>query len=84
MVRREAPAPRENGEYHRIALILGKRLRRLRTDRGLTQRAAAARIGVGPPVLRRLETGRANPSLAILVSIARAFGVPLNRLLRKK
>jgi transcriptional regulator with XRE-family HTH domain len=87
MVRREAPAPRKNGdygEYDRIAQVLAKRLRRLRTDRGLTQRAAAARIGVGPPVLRRLETGRANPSLAILVSIARAFGVPLNRLLRKK
>jgi transcriptional regulator with XRE-family HTH domain len=49
----------------------------------LTQRAAAARIGVGPPVVRRLETGRANPSLAILVSIARAFGIPLSRLLRK-
>jgi transcriptional regulator with XRE-family HTH domain len=84
MVRREAPSQRQNGEYQRIAVVLGKRLRRLRADRGLTQRAAAARIGVGPPVLRRLETGRANPSLAILVSIARAFGIPLSRLLRKK
>jgi transcriptional regulator with XRE-family HTH domain len=84
MVAREPPPQRnKKSEYDRIAQVLGKRLRRLRTRLGLTQRAAAARIGVGPPVVRRLETGRANPSLAILVSIAQAFGVPLSRLLRK-
>jgi len=67
-----------------IARVVGERLRRLRDDRGLTQREAAARIGVGPPVLRRLEQGATNPSLAVLVSAARAFGVPLARLLRSR
>jgi transcriptional regulator with XRE-family HTH domain len=54
-------------------------LRRLRDERGLTQRAAAERIGVGPLVLRRMECGSANPSLAVLVSAARAFDIPLYR-----
>jgi transcriptional regulator with XRE-family HTH domain len=71
-------------DLQRLAGVLGKRLRQLRDERGLTQRAAAPRIGVGPLVLRRLERGSANPSLAILVSAARAFGIPLVRLLRKK
>jgi DNA-binding XRE family transcriptional regulator len=73
-----------NSDLRCLAAVLGKRLRRLRAKLGLTQRAAAARIGVGPRVLRCLERGSANPSLAVLVSTARAFGVPLSRLLRNK
>jgi transcriptional regulator with XRE-family HTH domain len=73
----------KKADLQRLAGVLGKRLRELRNERGLTQRAAAARIGVGPLVLRKLERGSANPSLAVLVSAARAFGVPLGRLLRK-
>ena len=73
-----------NADLQRLAVTLGERLRRLRAERGLTQRAAAARIGIGPPVLRRLERGSANPSLAVLVSAARAFGIPLHLLLKKK
>jgi transcriptional regulator with XRE-family HTH domain len=73
----------KKADLQRLAGVLGKRLRELRNQHGLTQRAAAARIGVGPLVLRKLERGSANPSLAVLVSAARAFGVPLGRLLRK-
>jgi transcriptional regulator with XRE-family HTH domain len=53
----------------------------LRIARGWTQRSAAAHIGIGPAVVRRLESGAANPSLAVLVSVARAFRVPLTGLL---
>jgi transcriptional regulator with XRE-family HTH domain len=49
--------------------------------RGWTQRCAASRIGIGAAGVRRMETGSANPSLAVLVSVARAFGVSLNSLL---
>jgi transcriptional regulator with XRE-family HTH domain len=78
---RLARSARKSADLRRLAGVLGKRLRRLRDALGLTQRAAAARIGVGPRVLRRLERGSANPSLAVLVSTARAFGVPLSQLL---
>jgi transcriptional regulator with XRE-family HTH domain len=56
-------------------------VRELRVERGWSQRSAAIHIGIGAAVVRRLETGSANPSLAVLVSVARAFGVPLKRLL---
>ncbi len=68
-------------EMRRLSLRLAGRLRRLRATRGWTQRAAAERIGVGPVVVRRLETGKANPSLAVLVSVARAYRVRLAELL---
>ena len=68
-------------EFDDLAHRLGSRLRDLRASKGWTQRATADRIGIGAAVVRRLERGSANPSLAILVSVARAFGIPLRRLL---
>jgi transcriptional regulator with XRE-family HTH domain len=59
-------------------------MRRLRTAHGLSQRAAATLIGVGAPVVRRIESGVGNPSLAVLVSVARAFEVSLGYLLGKR
>ncbi|HXX66066.1 MAG TPA: helix-turn-helix transcriptional regulator [Polyangiaceae bacterium] len=73
--------PRERRPFHRLARVLGRRIRGLRMARGWTQRRAALRIGIGAAGMRRMEFGLANPSLAVLVSVARAFGVPLNSLL---
>ncbi|MGH7436358.1 MAG: helix-turn-helix domain-containing protein [Polyangiaceae bacterium] len=78
-----AGASRRPSRKHRLQ-ALADRVRTLRTERGLTQRAAARLIGVGPPVVRRLEGGIANPSLAVLVSVARAFGVTLGYLFGKR
>jgi XRE family transcriptional regulator, aerobic/anaerobic benzoate catabolism transcriptional regulator len=77
-----AAIPRGGRGLRRMTLRLARRLRRLRAQRGWSRRAAAAHIGVGVPVVRRLENGEANPSLAVLVSVARAFGVPLRELLQ--
>lgn len=70
-------------DFDKVTHSLGKRLRRLRAARGWTQRVAALRIGVGTPLVRRLENGQANPSLAILLSVADAFGIPLKDLLAR-
>jgi transcriptional regulator with XRE-family HTH domain len=59
-------------------------VRRLRVEHGFSQREAAGLIGVGPPVLRRIEGGVGNPSLAVLVSVARVFDVSLGYLLGKR
>jgi transcriptional regulator with XRE-family HTH domain len=67
--------------FEATAARLAGRLRRLRASRGWTQRAAASKIGIGAAVVRRLECGSANPSLAVLISVARAFGVSLTKLL---
>ncbi len=75
---RRSPAQQRNVQ------ALAERLRRLRVAQGLSQRAAASLIGVGPPVVRRIESGVGNPSLAVLVSVARAFEVSLGYLLGKR
>jgi DNA-binding XRE family transcriptional regulator len=81
--RRTAAAAAHDRAFDLLASRLGSRLRELRATKGWTQRATADRIGIGPAVVRRLEKGSANPSLAILVSVARVFGIPLKHLLER-
>lgn len=47
----------------------------LRRERGWTIEEAAGRFAVEPAFVRRIEAGRTNPSLAVIVSIATAFGL---------
>jgi transcriptional regulator with XRE-family HTH domain len=63
-----------------VALALGQRVKASRTRLRWTVERAAEEFGVEPAHVRRIEAGRTNPSLAVLVSIARALGVPLSRL----
>ncbi|AOT62153.1 MULTISPECIES: XRE family transcriptional regulator [Streptomyces] len=57
------------------------RLRALRRRRGLTLEAAARRAGLSPAHLSRLETGRRQPSLPMLLGLARAYGTTVSELL---
>ena len=57
--------------------ILGEHIRRLRTDRGLSVRAFAARIGFSPSFISQLENGQVSPSLGSLQKIAETLGVTL-------
>ncbi len=50
-------------------------MRALRAARNWTFEEAAERFGVEPAYVRSIETGRTNPSLAVIVSIAIAFEV---------
>jgi transcriptional regulator with XRE-family HTH domain len=59
---------------------LGKRLRELREQRGLTQEQAAEMIGVHPKSMPRMEGGTANPTVATLVAASVAYKVPLREL----
>ncbi len=59
---------------------LGRRLRELRTERGLSQEEAAEIMGIHPKSMPRLEGGSANPTVATLVAAAVAFKVPLRDL----
>jgi DNA-binding XRE family transcriptional regulator len=52
---------------------LGARLRFLRQRHKLTQEGAAERIGIHAKTLQRIETGRANVTVAVLVAVARAY-----------
>ncbi|MGA2447470.1 MAG: helix-turn-helix transcriptional regulator [Polyangiaceae bacterium] len=72
---------RESSAFRRVVVELGRRLRELRRERGWTVEKAAERYGVEPAHVRRVEAGRTNPSLATLVSIARALALELADLL---
>jgi XRE family transcriptional regulator, regulator of sulfur utilization len=59
---------------------LARRLRALRAQLALTQEAAAERAGIHAKYLVRVEAGDANPTVAVLVALARGYGVPLTAL----
>lgn len=59
---------------------VGPRLKRLRTERGVTLAALSEATGVSKSTLSRLETGQRRPSLELLLPIAQAHQVPLDEL----
>jgi transcriptional regulator with XRE-family HTH domain len=56
---------------------LGRRIRALRTERGLTLTGLAARVGITRSFLSSVERGVAYPSILVLRSIASALEVPV-------
>jgi len=57
-------------------MITPARLRQARELRGLTQTALARQVGVHPSAIAQLETGRIQPSPAVLDALSRATGFP--------
>ena len=55
---------------------MGTRLKALREDAGLSQRALARRASVNPETIRRLEADQVRPHLGTLRKLAAALGVP--------
>jgi transcriptional regulator with XRE-family HTH domain len=64
-----------------ITQALARNLKRLRTERGYTLDALAARSGVSRGMIVQIEQGRTNPSVGTVVRIADALGVSIARLL---
>ncbi|MEU4725564.1 XRE family transcriptional regulator [Nonomuraea dietziae] len=60
---------------------VGPRLKRLRTERGLTLTVLAEATGISKSTLSRLESGQRRPSLELLLPIAHAMRVPLDELI---
>ena len=57
-------------------------IKKLRTDRGLTQEQVAQKAGVTKNYITMLETGaRKTPSLPVLKRLAKALGAPVTELL---
>ena len=57
-------------------MITPDRLRQARELRGLTQTALARQVGVHPSAIAQLETGRIQPSPAVLDALSGATGFP--------
>lgn len=60
----------------------GKRIKRLRKERGMTQEDLAFEIGVDRSYMGFIERGERNPTLGILAKIAKALKVSLSELLQ--
>jgi transcriptional regulator with XRE-family HTH domain len=56
-----------------VVQAFSRTVKALRRVRHWTIEEAAERFGVEPAYVRSIETGRTNPSLAVIVSIAVAF-----------
>ena len=59
---------------------VGPRLKRLRSQRGVTLTALSEVTGISKSTLSRLETGQRRPSLELLLPLAQAYRVPLDDL----
>jgi transcriptional regulator with XRE-family HTH domain len=57
---------------------LGRMVRVARVSRGLTQRELAARVKRSQNLIWSVESGKKDPGLVLLWSIARALGIPLD------
>ncbi len=60
---------------------IGQRIRRFRTERGITQEELAYRINTSAAYISCIETGRKHPSLEKLIEISEALNVTLNDLI---
>jgi transcriptional regulator with XRE-family HTH domain len=67
-------------ELETLIAAIGPRLRALRRERGLTLHALSAETGISVSCLSRLESGKRRPTLELLLPLARAHRVPLDRL----
>lgn len=60
---------------------LGKRVKKLRADRGWSLEELAGASGVSRSMLSEIEREKANPTLTVTFRIARAFGLTLQELI---
>jgi transcriptional regulator with XRE-family HTH domain len=75
------PTKRKAEPPEAISRHLGDRVKRLRGERGWSLEALANASGVSRSMLSQIERDQANPTLAVTLRIARAFGMSLGDLL---
>ncbi|MFD5720677.1 helix-turn-helix domain-containing protein [Streptomyces sp. NPDC127036] len=73
----DEPSAEASAELHAVA----PQLRALRRRASLTLEAAARAAGLSPAHLSRLETGQRQPSLPMLLAVARVYGTTVSELL---
>ena len=63
-------------------VLLGRRVRTLRTQKGLTQQELGEKADINYKFLGEIERGQQNPSFGVLVKIATALGADLPEVFR--
>jgi transcriptional regulator with XRE-family HTH domain len=67
---------------HPECVHFGQRLRNFRKEKGFSQEGFADHAEVHRTYLGGLERGERNPTLTVLVKIAKALDVPLSKLIQ--
>jgi transcriptional regulator with XRE-family HTH domain len=75
---REDPEFRAEWERTGLARAIAVAVVQFRTDRGVSQRELASRLGMTQPQIARLERGDVNPNMDTLIRVAVGLGIELN------
>lgn len=67
-----------------MELKLGEQLKKLRTDRGITQLELAKALQVSPQAISRWENGQALPDISLLPELADFFSVSIDALMGRR
>lgn len=63
-----------------MKVVVGRQVRRLRLEAGLTQDIVAERCGIFRTYLSRIECGNANPTVTVLEALAGTLNVEVQEL----
>lgn len=66
-----------------IMVLLGDRIRKIREDKGLSQKEVALKVDIDRGQYSRIETNKVEPTLSTLEKIASAFGIEIEDLIKK-
>jgi transcriptional regulator with XRE-family HTH domain len=61
---------------------LGKNLKRIRTEKGISQGDIVRTLGMPKSFVSSIENGKTNPTLATITKLAKALGVSSDELLK--
>ncbi len=61
---------------------LGKNLKRIRTEKGITQGDIVRALGISRSFVSNIENGKTNPTLSTISKLASAIGVTSDELLK--
>ena len=67
-------------EFPAVQRVLGERVRRLRAERGLSQRGLAEGAGVHERHVQRVEAGASNLRVSTVALLARALGTTVGEM----
>ena len=61
---------------------LGKNLKRIRTEKGISQGDIVRSMGMDRAFVSNIENGKTNPTLATIAKFAKAIGVSVGELMK--
>jgi transcriptional regulator with XRE-family HTH domain len=61
---------------------LGQNLKRIRTQKGISQGEIARTLGIDRSFITNIEGGKTNPTLSTIAKLAKAIGVSVGELMK--